>query len=307
MGRKLLCPEDNRLRVYDIESGATSVLIPEDQADVNGQACLLPDGSGNFMLADDKGQPVVRPGWGIFSPTGTMLRKIAEPVSPGEAAQPEPFGPAVDAQGRMFATDVGTIEAMSTNGKLMVLFPPSYEHGCVLDTSLRFPGTIAVDDAGNVYVPETMLPGKVYRYNSPFPLRPEDCQAAPVNRSVFIEDERLKTPIGIARAANGHWYLSSVMAPPTICEYDATGRFIREIVPPELAGNPAGLTVDVDGTLFYADLGLEPHPKTGQPWPAPGKGTIRRVRFDDEGNPSPPEVILDGLLYPDAVSILPLP
>lgn len=307
MGRKLLCPEDNRLRVYDIESGTASVLIPEEQADVNGQACLLPDGSGNFMLCDDKGQPEVRPGWGIFSPDGTMLRKIAEPASPGEAAQPEPFGLAVDAQGRIFATDVGTIAEASANGKLVVLFPPSYEQGCVLDRSLRLPGTIAIDEEGNVYVPETLLPGKVFRYSPPFPLQPEDCGNTPVNKSVFIDDERLQTPIGIARAPNGNWYVSSVMAPAAICEYDANGGFVRSIVPADVAGHPSGLTVDADGTLYYSDLGLEKHPKSGHPWPAPGKGTVRRVTFDGAGNPSPPELILDGLLYPDAVSILALP
>ncbi len=307
MGDRLFCPEDNRLRVYDIAKGTVSQLISEEAADVNGQACLLPDESGNFILAEDKGQPDARPGWGIFSPSGAMLRKIPEPESPGEAAQPEPFGLAIDADGRIFATDVGTIQAGAANGKLVVLFPPSYEQGCVLDSGLRLPGTIAIDEEGAVYVPETLLPGKVFRYSPPFPLRPQDCGNVPVNRAVFIEDERLKTPIGIARAPNGNWYVSSVMVPAEICEYDAAGSFVRTIVAADVAGNPSGLTVGADGTLYYADLGLGKHPEGGYPWPAPGKGTVRRVTFDATGNPSPPEIIIDGLLYPDAVSILALP
>lgn len=39
--------------------------------------------------------------------------------------------------------------------------------------------------------------------------------------------------------------------------------------------------------------------------PGPGpNGSIRRIRFDSDGEPLPPETLLDGLAFPDAVSVL---
>lgn len=67
------------------------------------------------------------------------------------------------------------------------------------------------------------------------------------------------------------------------------------------------MDIDSAGNLYYADLGLERHPEKGFFWPAPGKGTVRRVGFDQDGNPLPPETLFSGLTYPDAVSILRLP
>ena len=300
----LFSPQDNQLDVYNLSTGEMTVLIPSDQYNVNGQVCLLPDGSGNFLMGEDIGQSEgARQGWGIFSRDGTLVDKIFEPVTPGEAEQPEPFGCAFDQQQRLFVTDIGTGSFDSKDGKLIVFFPPDYEESCVLETTLRTAGTIAIDDEGSVYLAETTPPGVVLRFTGPFATGPEECDSTPVNRLTFIDDEEMATPLGIAQAPNGNWYVASVFAPATIREYDTAGKFVRTIVEPGTGGTPAGLAVGRDGTIYYADLGIVERPDA-LPGPGPGEGTVRMVTFDADGNPNPPVIIGQDLTFPDAVTVL---
>ena len=308
---KLLAPQGNQLDVYDLATGEMTVLIPTERYNINGQACLLPDGSGNFLMGEDKGQPELRAGWGIFSPDGTMVQKIEEPVTPDEAEQPEPFGCGFDSEARLFVTDVGTGNFGFSDGKLIVFFPPEYETFCLLDLTLRTAGTIAIADDGSVYIPESVPPGEVLRFSPPFPTGPDECDTVPLNRSTFIDGgPALQTPFGIVQAPNGNWYVSSVLLPePMINEYDSDGNFVRTIVAGGTGGTPAGLALGSDGTLYYADLAIvERPPGSAVPFgPAAGEGTVRRVTFDENGEPSLPEIIGSGLNFPDAVSVVPLP
>ena len=307
---KLLAPQANQLDVYDLATGEMTVLIPTERYNVNGQACLLPDGSGNFLMGEDKGQPELRAGWGIFSPDGTMVQKIEEPITPDEAEQPEPFGCGFDSEARLFVTDVGTGNFGFSDGKLIVFFPPEYETFCLLDTTLRTAGTIAIAEDGSVYIPESVPPGEVLRFSPPFPTGPDECDSVPPNRSTFIDGgPALQTPFGIVQAPNGNWYVSSVLLPePMINEYDPDGNFVRTIVAGGTGGTPAGLALASDGTLYYADLAIVERPGAAVPFgPAAGEGTVRRVTFDENGTPSLPEIIGSGLNFPDAVSVVPLP
>ena len=307
---RLFAPQDNQLDVFDLTTEERTVPIPADRNTVNGQVCLLPDGSGNFLLGEDTRQAEdeggERMGWGIFSPEGELVKKIPEPESPGEAEQPEPFGCGFDSEERLFVTDVGSGSFDAEDGKLIVFFPPDYEEFCLLDTTLRTAGTVTIDDKGDVHVPETVPPGRVLRFSPPFPTGPDECDTAKPDRSVFIEgDPDLQTPFSIVQAPNGNWYVSSVVIPPTIREYDANGKFVRVIVEGEDVGSPAGLAVDSNGTLYYADLGLVERPAPEFFGPEEGKGTVRKVTFDADGNPSPPEILARDLSFPDAVSVLP--
>lgn len=301
---KLFSPQDNELDVYDLETGEAQVLIEAENNTVNGQVCLLPDGSGQFLMGEDTGQPEARQGWGIFSPDGEFVDKILEPESPGEAEQPEPFGCGFDGEGRLFVTDTGTGSFDAMDGKLIVFFPPEYDTFCLLDTALRTPGTVAIDAEGNIYVPEAVPPGRVQRFAPPFPSSANECDAEQPDKSVFIEDEDVQTPLGIVQAPNGNWYLSSVLLPPTIREYDAQGNFVGTVVSGDDVGNPSGIAIDSNGTLYYADLGLVERPPPDFFGPEDGRGTVRKVTFDENGEPQPPEIIADGLSFPDAVSVL---
>lgn len=303
---RLFTAEDNNLDVYDLETDEATQLIPKDRNNVNGQACLMPDGSGNFLMGEDTNQSDGdRQGWGVFSPDGVLQQKMLEPVTEGEAEQPEPFGCAFDSQGRLFVTDVGSGNFDATDGKLVMFFPPDYDTTpCVLDAQIRVAGTIAIDAAGSVYVPETVPPGKVQRWTGPFPANADECESVQPAKTTFIEDPDVQTPFSLVAAPNGNWYLSSVFLPTTIREYDADGNFVRTIIEGDDIGNPAGLAVASDGTIYYADLGLRQETPEDLPGPAAGEGTVRKVTFDADGNALPPEIIGSGLDFPDAVSIL---
>jgi hypothetical protein len=307
----LFSAQGNELDTYDLETDEMSVLVPSAQdggEDLNGQACLLPDGSGNFLMGHDTGQGEGdRQGWGIFTPEGEFVRKIREPETPNEPEQPEPFGCGFDGEGRLFVTDVGSGSFDATDGKFIVFFPPEYETFCILESELRVPGTIFVDEEGSVYVPETVPPGKVLRYSGMFPQSDAECGTAVPTKDTFIEDEDMRTPFSIVRAQNGNWYVSSVFLPKAIREYDDSGAFVRTIVEGDDIGSPAGLAVADDGTLYYADLAIVQAEPGDLPGPAPGEGTVRKITFSDDGTPSPSAIIGSGFDYPDAVSILEQP
>jgi hypothetical protein len=305
---KLFSGQNNELDVYDLQTNEKTVLIQNasnDGHDVNGQACAVPDGSSQFIMGEDTNQKDgARQGWAFFNPDGTFVKKILEPVNDGEAKQIEPFGCVFDSAKRLFVGDVGDENFDAKNGKLIVYFPPDYETSCVLDLEIRVAGTFYIDSSDNLYVPQAVPPGNVLKYAPPFPTVAEECTTVPLNKSVFLQDETVQTPFSIVKAPNGNWYLSSVYVPKAIREYDATGTFVRTIAEGEDIGNPAGLAVASDGTIYYADLGLEVPPGELIPGPKAGKGTVRKITFDADGNPQASETIASGYDYPDAVSIL---
>jgi outer membrane protein assembly factor BamB len=71
---------------------------------------------------------------------------------------------------------------------------------------------------------------------------------------------------------------------------------------PVSTGTPQGLAVSSNGDLYYADLDLQ----GDFPFDVgPGDdGKVWRVRFK-KGEPLPPEVVIDGLAFPDGVGIVP--
>lgn len=307
---QLFSPTGNRLDVYDLETDASTTLIAAEQNTVNGQVCLLPDGNGSFLMGEDTNQPDPpgtdgdRQGWGIFTKDGKLERKILEPEADNEPDQIEPYGCGFDDDNRLFTTDIGDTGFSGTNGKLMVFFPPDYEESCILDNTIKVAGGIAIDNDGYVYVPETVPPGQVLRWGPQFPANADECDTVTPERSVFIEDPDMGTPMGIVRAPNGNWYISSVLIPASIREYDPEGNFVRVILEPDAGGNPAGIAIDSEGTVYYADLALEEKPPPQFFGPADGEGTVRKITFDADGNPQPPVIIGDGLDYPDAVTVV---
>lgn len=301
---KLFSPQNNELDVYDLKTDAKTVLIPNTVKNVNGQACSVPGTDGQFIIAEDIGQSTgARQGWMFFEADGTPGRKILEPVTEGEKETIEPYGCVFDTDKRLFVTDVGNEDFTGGNGKLIVFFPPDYEKYCLLTNTLTVALTVALDDDGSVLVAQAVPPGQILRFSPPFPKDETECDTAPVNQSVFIQDPDLQTPSGIARAPNGNWYVSSVFLPTGINEYDHDGKLVRKIISGDDIGNPQGVAVASDGTIYYADLGLVTEPGK-LPGPGDGTGTVRKVTFDAAGNPQDPVILAGGFDYPDAVSIL---
>jgi hypothetical protein len=282
-----------------------------------------------------------QPGWGIFKLEGKKVGKLsavqvgklkttfqtsdnADERQPYES-NPENYGCGLLSDGRVVTSDVGNqYPATPSNGQLIVWFPDPV-HGydttdvkhCKIDIEIPTSGGIHVDDKDRVYVasnrPSAPVPdriGGIYRYSGDFPTSPADCEAkaAAITREPFIQAVpvlELLTPSAIVPSGKGTYYVSSVFD-GRIAEYDENGGFIRLVLeaapglPPYDTGTPYGIGVGPDGTLYYADLGVVVGPPPG---PGDHNGTVRRIRFVN-GEPQAPEVMDEGLEFPDGIGVL---
>ncbi len=297
--------------------------------DVNGMVCALPDGSGGFVAAEDTGQPSPLPGWGVFDARGRATGKLAASAF---VEQAEPYGCGFDAHGLLFTTELGNVGFGRPRGQLLMWYPP-YAHFpgppgaypdtdatsanfCKLAVDIGNAMGLAIDGEGRVYVASAGR-AAIYRFSPPFPTGPHaaggcgrrDESGAPladrVQREVFFRG--LYTFSGLAFARNGHLYAGSVFT-GEILEIAPDGTLVRKVLepdglwPPFATGNPMGLALGRDGTLYYADIDLA--------WDGldlgPGSnGKLRRIRFDDRGAPHPPEVLIEGLRFPDGLGLVP--
>jgi len=306
--------------------------------DINGTICTLPD--GRFVAGEDTGQPSPPAGWGIFAPDGTQVGKLTATYLHGS---PEPFGCALHPDGRLFTTSVGAQGLGGTpNGQLIVWFPPfegfpgppgaypatdaTSSNFCKIATDIGTAGEVAIDSAGNVYVSATGAL-QVLRFEPPFPTGPDaaggcsgiDPTGAPladaVQRSVFLDSQSglgLATYSGLAITGSGpeERLVAASVLTGRIGEFDLSGSLVRELLSnpqpfgqlPTPFGNPQGIAVGADGTIYYADLDLVGTLPAVGPGP---DGKLRRIRFDTDGEPLPPEVVRTGLRFPDSVTVLP--
>ncbi len=220
----------------------------------------------------------------------------------------DPQGCVFDKKGRMFGNDVGSENGVS-DGSLIVFFPGKdrrYTTFCFLDKGLADPGMPAMDDKGNLYVPEPAA-AKLTKFSPPFPSSAADCDnpehlvTTPPVKSRFIAPRAggLNIPVSIVRVPHSkHWYVAGPIFPPIINEYDADGAFVRNIVPANVPKNPLGMDVGHDGTLYYAELNLDPVTFNTR------CGSVSMVRFDKHGQPQPPVTLGKNLLFPDGVTVV---
>jgi DNA-binding beta-propeller fold protein YncE len=341
----LYVSEGNNLRRIDIDTLDSGAVLeemvfrnasddPERGRDINGMVCALPGDSALLLAAEDTAQPHPPAGWGVLTADGVQVGKLTATVL---TDTPDPYGCAVDAQGRVFATETGRKFFGGATGQLILWFPPfvgfpgppgaypntdeTSAHYCKLATDLGTALGVAVDPDGRVYV-AAASGREVVRFSPPFPTGPDaaggcagrDALGSPlaegVTRERFLAAQwrhGLVTYSGLALAPNGNLYVSSV-ATGRIAEFDRNGGFVRMILdpghalPPYATGYPQGLAVDSQGTLYYADLDLALDGLEVGPGP---DGKVWRIRFDAEGRPGAPEPVRRGLAFPDAVSVLP--
>ena len=342
-GELLFVTEGNRLRRIDVDSIdsalagegslAEDVLVErasDGGRDVNGQICERPGVEGGFVAGEDSGQPNPPAGWGVFDADGTQVGKLTASYFVGGA---EPHGCAFAPNGNLFTTEVGFQGFGTANGQLIMWFPPfdrfpgppgAYPNTldrstnfCKLATDLGTAGSVQIDDEGNVFVSQS-AGLKVEKFSPPFPTGPDaaggcgnvDSTGAPVATTVhrtqiIAPSDGMLTFSGIAISPRGTLYVASVLT-GRIAEYDFGGRLLRlilapaEELPPIPTGHPQGLAVGDDGTIYYADLDLRGTlPNVG---PGPN-GKVRRIRFDANGDPLAPEIVKQGLAFPDGVAI----
>ncbi len=298
-GEVLLSAQGARLDEYDLATGAVTEIVPTTRGTITGQICVVPGGAGNLVVGDDTGD--APHGWSLFCPDGTFLAKLPLSLAQDQQTQGgEPIGCAAAADGRIFATAIGT--PAGADGQLRVYFPPTYDFGCLIDGTLRAPGEIAIDNDGAIYVPESVESGSVLRFAPPFPADPNECelsQGVPTRpHTPFITYSDGTVPRAIVPDAAGDWYVAASAGGdgPGIRHHAHDGAFVEELLPAGTRGVPAALTFDGAGALYYADLGVGA---------GSAAGTLRRVAFDLAGGAQPPELVARGLSNPNGVTVVP--
>ena len=252
-------------------------------------------------------------GWGIFRSDGKWTKRtihaewdFSAPEEPQGNIDPQ--GCAFDARGNFWGTDVGHGSPGVADGSLLVFFPGKrkrYDTYCFVDKALGAPGMPVMDAAGNLYIPEPSL-GRLTKFSPPFPSSAADCDnpdrlvTTPPTRTRFtLTASGLGIPAGIAKVpGTDHFYIGGVIGPPIINEYDKDLLFVRTIVPANVPKNPLGIDVGSDGTVYYAELNLDPVTFDTR------CGSVSQVRFDANGQPLPPETLGKDLLFPDGVTVV---
>ena len=256
-------------------------------------------------------------GWAVFERNGKYTRQhiqvqgqpnVDQNADPPGAKDPQ--GCAFLPDGRLIATDVGSEQIGLNDGALMMFFPDGenggYQTYCFLDKSLAVPGMPTLDDAGNIYVPEPQAL-RVTKFTPPYPTSAADC-ANPAQLVTTLPGKStwlasgvggLTIPVSITRGrGSDHFYVAGALAPPIINEYSANGAFVRNIVPANVPKNPLGMDVGSDGTLYYAELNLDPLTLN------PRCGSVSMVQFDGSGNPKAPVTLGMNLNFPDGITVV---
>jgi hypothetical protein len=254
-------------------------------------------------------------GWGVFRRDGTWTRQhihtawdFSEPEPQGNI---DPQGCAFDARGNLWGNDVGHGAASTADGSLVVFFPGKrrrYDTYCFLDKGLRAPGMPVLDAIGDLYLAET-AGARVLRFSPPFPRSARECAnperlvTTPPTKSVFLTlaASGEATPAGIVYLPADpapSFIVGSVLIPPVIRQYGADGGLVRTLVPEGVPRNPLGLDVGSDGTLYYAELNLDPATF------APRCGGVAAVRLTGADPPGAPMPLGKDLRFPDGVTVV---
>jgi hypothetical protein len=277
-------------------------------------------------------------GWGLYVPTDglagpwTIADKLVPTYNftdPPNDHLPDNTGCAFSkganagdpADDRLFLVDIG-VGAFDVPGigSLFVYYRDAqgnFSHDspyCVLDNNLTTAGYLAVDTDGSVLVPESgrTSGGVISRFSPPFPA-PASCPDAttqpPWNKTIFIQDVTSFVPISIAKRttpSGDKWVVGNVV-PPSLNEYNLDGTFSRPLVTEQPTPGVAGVAVDANNNVYWANLGLAPCDTIL--CPVDGLGTLWKLSFDPiTDTPLPPVLLQSQLTYPEGMGIAdPLP
>jgi outer membrane protein assembly factor BamB len=273
-------------------------------------------------------------GWGLYIPTygvngpWTITDKLVPaynfsdppndhfPDNTGCAASngANPVDPSDDL---LFLIDigVGAFDVIPGYGSLFVYYRDAqgnFSHDspyCVLDNNLTTAGYLAVDSDGSVLVPENgrSSGGVVSRFSPPFPSPtacPDITGDTTWHKSTFIQDATSFTPISIVRRttpSGDKWVVGNV-APATLSEYNLDGTFSRPLVTEQPTPGVAGVAIDANQNVYFANLGLAPCDTIL--CPVDGLGTLWKLSFDPiTDEPLPPVLLQANLTYPEGMAV----
>jgi len=267
------------ISTHDVGSLARSTLLrtTSDGLSDPRHVCVDDDGRRLVVTTDD--------GWGVYAIDGSGAARVGS-LAPS-ASSSEPAGCAF-ADDRIVTVSSGSVD-------LHLVAPGGTPVGsCALDPDNGGRGVTFVGD-GIVVAEDRLGSAGLFRYTGPRVAGTDGC-ATPVDREP-VGDGSLAAlaPSDVVGLGDGRLAVSSP-GTRSIVEIESDDSLGRLIVnPASLGGEPAALALDVDGTIYYADRGVGS---------ADGLGTIRRVRFDGDGDPLPPETIDAGLDAPAGVAVL---
>ncbi len=310
-------------------AGETWFIAGED-TEQNSEPGVIKQGWGVFRLTGDT----------LTELAATQVAKFVPDSFVTESDNPENYGCGVLPDGRVVTGDVGDqLPQEPATGQLVEWFIDESHIGeaigpakndfvriphCKIDVTIGTAGGIEVD-GDTIYIasnrPDLMgvQAGGVLAFDTTIWPTGETADAGcgradstgeqladsdKVGRSLFIPQVvgLTVTPSDIVDSGRDTFYVSSVFT-GQVAEYGKDGIFQRFVVTStgQFGGiNPFGLAVTSDGTLWVADIGLD------GPGPGPGLGSVVRVRFDEAGAPSEPEVIDEMLEFPDGLGVVAL-
>lgn len=243
-------------------------------------------------------------------------------------------GCAFDAQGHLFAGDIGGAQgaqASPDQGRIIEWFPPDYTSFCIIigptaggngpahyvdgTGGLRDPGTMAVDAAGNLYVPESGNQRVLKFDHASLPQTVQDCGpdgllVPPSPHTVFIHGAGVSA--GIARdpscstPTSNCWAVTNILTGSlggdAVSWFDDAGHLTTNVKGPVPKGNfsPFGIAVSPTGDVFFVDIALKCTSSGCDT--VDGQGGVFKVSFTG-GQPSTPERIAGGLSFPTSVTV----
>ena len=341
-GELLYVNEGNRLRRFDVDTIGTGAWPrtcsssgrggPRPGATSTARSARCPDGPGGSSPARTPANRRRRRAGASSTPTARRSASSPRPTTwPGPSRHGCEFAP----DGTLFTCEVGfqgfgtaqrpadpVVPALRPVPRPARRVPGHQRHStnfCKLATDLGTAGAVAVDPQGRVYVAQSSGLS-IERFSPPFPTgtrrgrrlrrhrrhRRAARRHGPA-RGRSRPGDGMLTFSGLAFAPNGNIYAASVFT-GRIAEYDPDGNLVRLLLappttlPPIPTGTPQGIAVGGDGTIYYADLDLVGTlPDVG---PGPN-GKVWRIRFDADGDPLPPDIVREGLAFPDGVALFP--
>ncbi len=248
---------------------------------------------------------------------------------------PDNYGCGVLSDGRILTTDIGNDAGGDANGQLEIWFPP-YDSltvsFCKIDTHLATGQAIYVDGNDDVYLNSPRpsddphaTAGGIYKYTGPFPTSADaaggcgqvDNLGSPLadhvtkTKVLSAGDHDLVSPSGLTKGAErplvrverDHRRDQRVRpelgfrADRAASRRPASNSASSRSRPARRSGSPrtttATCTSPTSASSWYRER------RRG---PAPGAGSVNRITFTN-GEPNAPEVMADGLQFPDGLGI----